>query len=165
VKKLVVDKEKCQIWHAMKRAKERLGFRLTEELFAQMVSVIKNGKTTDKLSAQFLEKQSRRCSLYQLNLKPYKPFNVVYDNSRQTIVTFLFQEDEKLIYHYYDVFGNRVATKEVTGKYWRYNPDTKQLKIDGEELTPIGENKWSTGYNLSNMILEMKDGHLCQAMT
>jgi hypothetical protein len=164
IKKLDPGKEKCQLWHSMKRCRERLGFRLTEALFEQLVAIIKSGQNTDLISVKFKEKQSNRLSMYSVSLKDVKPFNIIYDKQRKTIVTFLYPEDDKLIYHYIDVFGNRMPTKEITGKFWRYDKDKQELTIEGEDITKVSENKWLCGHNLKNMILEYKEGFLYEMM-
>jgi hypothetical protein len=132
IKKIDPGKTQCQFWHCKKRAKERLGINYTEELNSQIVSCIKNNqKENPNFSVKYLESQSNRLNVYELNLKG-KIINLVYDVFRHQVITFLFKEDFKNIYHYYDIFMNKVSTKHDFGKIWKL--DGADLEIPGETI-------------------------------
>ena len=132
-KKLDPGKTQCQMWHARKRAKERLGINYTEELNLQIISCIKNNKKeNDSFSVTFLENQSNRLKLYKLQMKTGKTVNLVYDSFRSQVITFLFPEDSKIIYYYDDIFNNKVNVKNNFGKIWKLK-DT-DLDIPGEKV-------------------------------
>lgn len=133
-KKNSLEKSKCQMWHAKKRAKERLGINYTDEFNAQIISCIRNNqKENETFSVTFLENQSNRLKLYQLKIKTGKTINLVYDSFRSQVITFLFPEDAKNIYHYYDIFNNKINIKNDFGKIWKLK-DTN-LEIPGETVT------------------------------
>lgn len=138
-KKIDPGKKQCQNFHARKRAKERLGIKLTDELTDQIVSCIKNEeKKNDLFEVEFLEEQSKRIKHYLIKFKGKDPVKVVYDCHRKTIVTFLFNQEEDLIHHYIDIFGNRISTKHDFGKTWALKE--KDLVIPGEEVIYDDEN-------------------------
>lgn len=133
-KKLDPGKSQCQFYHAKKRAKERLGINYTDELNSQIISCIRNNqKENETFSVTFLENQSNRLKLYQLKIKTGKTINLVYDSFRSQVITFLFPEDAKNIYHYYDIFNNKINIKNDFGKIWKLK-DTN-LEIPGETVT------------------------------
>lgn len=125
-------KAKCQGWHAAKRAKERTGIRLTEQLSKEIVSCIKKNKEHNDFKLSFVESQSKRLSVYEIVFTGKNPVNLVYDNFRNTIVTFLYPEDAFNVYHFYDVFGNKVSVKNEYGKIWKLKDNV--LDIPGETV-------------------------------
>lgn len=132
LRKISTEKSLCQFWHAKKRAKERLGIDYTDELNAQIISCIRNNQKYHKdFSIEYIENQSNRLKVYNLNIKA-KNINLVYDSFRNQVITFLFQEDSINIYHYYDIFRNKISTKHNFGKIWKLK-DTN-LDIPGETV-------------------------------
>ncbi len=131
-KKNKIKKSQCQLWHAKKRAKERLGIVYTDELNSQIIACIKNNKSNDNFTVSFLENQSKRLGVYELKLKSGTSINLIYDNFRNQVITFLFPEDKKNIYFYYDIFQNKISTKHVYGRIWKLQ-DT-ELDIPGEKV-------------------------------
>lgn len=147
VKKLDPGKTQCQLWHARKRAKERLGINYTDEINAQIISCIKNNqKENENFSVTYVENQSNRLKVYELKLRNGKSVNLVYDCFRNQVITFLFHEDATSIYYYYDIFNNKVSTKHDFGKIW---------KLEGTVLDIPGE---TVVYN--NGIWEVTEGVL-----
>ena len=120
-KKLDPGKSQCQMWHAKKRARERLGINYTDELNSQIISCIKNNKKeNDSFSVTFLENQSNRLKLYKLQMKTGKTVNLVYDSFRSQVITFLFPEDiDGYIYYFYDIFQNKINIKNHYGQILR----------------------------------------------
>ena len=140
-KKLDPGKQNCQLWHAKKRAKERLGIKYTDELNAQIISCIKNGqKENENFSVTFVESQSNRLKLYKLEMKTGKTVNLVYDSFRNQVITFLFPEEGVNIYYYYDIFQNKISTKHDFGKIWKLNGTT--LDIPGETVEYTNDGIW-----------------------
>ena len=133
IKKSDPGKSYCQTLHVKKRAKERLGIILTDELIDQIISCIRDkNKTNELFTIEFLELQSKRLKHYSIKFKDKEPVKVVYDCFRKTIVTFLFEQDETLIHHYYDIWGNKVSTKHEFGKVWQLKG--LNLYIPGEDV-------------------------------
>jgi len=133
MKKIDPGKSLCQNWHSKKRAKERLGIILTDELTDQIIACIKDSnKKNDLFEIEFIEEQSNRLKHYFIKFANKEPIKIVYDCFRKTIVTFLYDQDESLIHHYYDFFNNKVSTKHTFGKVW--NLKGKKLDIPGEDV-------------------------------
>lgn len=125
-------KQYCQMLHAKKRAKQRLGIDLTESLVAQIVSCIKKQKNGINFSLKWLEYQSRRLSVYEIIFENTTPVKLIYDRFRSSIVTFLFPEDYDYIYHYIDIFNNKINLKNVIGKIGKIKNDN--LYLPGETV-------------------------------
>lgn len=140
-KKIDPGKSKCQMWHAKKRAKERLGINYTEEMNSQIISCIRNSqKESENFSVNFIENQSNRLKLYELKMKTGKTINLVYDSFRSQVITFLFPEEGKNIYYYYDIFQNKISTKHDFGKIWKLNGT--ELNIPGETVEYDNRGIW-----------------------
>ena len=133
-KKEDITKAVCQRYHCLKRIKERLKISFNEENYEQIVSCIKNHKDHPIYKLKYITNQSIRLSVYELIIENMEPINVIYDKSRQTIVTVLFPIDGIEIYHYYDIFGNKVQIKSELGynKHWKFLNDS--LIIPEEDL-------------------------------
>lgn len=80
---MMTEKTFNQRLHAKKRAFERYGLDLTNELYAEL--------NTLAASATVLERQSNRLTIRKIIFKTY-PIRVVYDSHRKQIVTFLPQK-------------------------------------------------------------------------
>src|SRR5512138_1159016 len=116
-----VDKKECQKGHFINRIRRRLKITLTDNDIDQLVSCIKNQKNTDRYKIKYLEKQSNRVVVYELTIDDKEPVNILYDKFRHMIVTVLFKEDGDTIYHYYDIFGNKIKVKQEYGysRFWK----------------------------------------------
>jgi hypothetical protein len=79
-------KAQSQRAHAKRRAEERYGLTLNRKDFEEVVQTIQRG------GAKFLERQSRRVSIWKLVCQGTW-IKVVYDNRRQTIASVLPMED------------------------------------------------------------------------
>lgn len=156
-----VDKKMCQYWHIKKRAKERLRLDLTKELYDKIVNLIKNNQSTDDIKVTFKDKQSNRLFVYSITMKGYGKFDIIYDKSRASLVTILFEEKMKKIYHYIDVFGNKTPTCELYGKFWKYDSDKDELYIECEEVIKKAPFTWE----VNNRIFELcEDGTLYEKL-
>jgi hypothetical protein len=71
--------------------------------------------------------------VYELIVGDHEPMNVIYDKSRQTLVTVLFPKDGEEIYHFYDIFGNKVQIKHELGYNQHWKLLNGDLVIPGEE--------------------------------
>ena len=80
-----MNKAKSQFIHARRRAKERYDIFLSKEEYDELVTLIQDQK------AETLYKQSNRISVKKITYKEQTLF-VVYDNMRNTIVTFLYED-------------------------------------------------------------------------
>ena len=129
------DKAECQYFHARKRAKERLGIDLTEDQYDSLVACIKNpDKASEKgVNVEFIEDQTNRRTAYRVTMHGIDPFEVVFDNYRKTIITFLHPLPDGVVavHRYYDRFGNVHSTKDE----WI---DTPLLNLNTNELTICG---------------------------
>lgn len=156
-------KKQCQKWHARKRAKERLGINYTEELNSQIISCIKNeGKKSSEFSVKYIESQSNRLHVYELKLKNGKLINLVYDCFRNQVITFLFPEDFQNIYHYYDIFMNKISTKHDFGKIWQLDGTT--LEIPGETVVYGGKVWEVTDGTLKGKRFTLDQGELLECI-
>ena len=82
-----MSKRKAQRRHAKRRARERLGIRLHDDLLIKMVRRIQAGEM------EFHSRQSNRVSRYMDRIDGEHVL-VVYDRHRKTIVT-VWRSDEK----------------------------------------------------------------------
>lgn len=125
-----VDKQQCQMWHCLKRIKQRLGIKLTDEQYAHIVSCIKNNKPCSLGTIKYVKAQSKRLDVYELTFTGYEPVTTIYDKFRKVIVTVYFPSDGEEICFYYDFFKNKVNVKHDLGynKFWRM--------LDGELMIP-----------------------------
>ena len=73
--------------HAKHRAKERFGLDLNRHDLRELVKQIQNGK------AEHIETQSNRVSIKRVKFED-KFYTVAYDKNRQTIITFLPEEEQ-----------------------------------------------------------------------
>jgi hypothetical protein len=76
------SKAESQRAHACRRASERYDLQLSDEKLASLVRQIMTGR------AQFIEKQSNRVSIFQVDVEGRHAF-VAYDKHRKSIITFL----------------------------------------------------------------------------
>jgi hypothetical protein len=148
-----VDKKMCQYWHIKKRAKERLRLDLTKELYDKLVNMIKNNISDANIKIEFKEKQSNRLSVYSIALTGYGKFNIIYDKTRNSLVTILFEEKTRKIYHYIDVFGNKIPTSDLNGKFWKYDTENDDLTIECEEVIKKTHYTWE----INNRLFELFD--------
>jgi len=81
------DKEKALRVHSWRRALERYGLDLTDELRKEIIDQIRSGKSTA------VEKQSERLSIHDVHVAGQR-VRVAYDKSRGALVTFLFLDDK-----------------------------------------------------------------------
>ena len=72
--------------HAKRRAKERFGLELNRHQLRELVKQIQSGK------AEHLETQSNRVSIKRVKFEG-SFYTVAYDKNRQTIITFLPEEE------------------------------------------------------------------------
>jgi hypothetical protein len=79
----VVNKKKTLIKHAKRRAGERHGVNLHQDLLAKLVKQIQTGE------AEYVSCQSRRVSKWLVTTPDGKRLPVVYDGNRMTIITVL----------------------------------------------------------------------------
>lgn len=77
-----MSKKKCQIIHAIRRAKERYDINLRREDIKEIVKLIQNN------DSQSLVKRSHRVTIHEINYLN-KIFIVVYDSLRKNIASFL----------------------------------------------------------------------------
>ena len=156
-------KRQCQSWHAKKRAKERLGIKLSDDEIKQISTAIRTGEAYDAFEVEYVKDQSHRLKVFKLKYRDLLPVNVVYDKFRKTIVTFLYETDYIEIYHYYDIFQNKISTKHKFGKIW-YLKDG-ELDIPGETLKKLNENRWIVIDGvLKDRIFEYENENLCEVM-
>lgn len=78
----MASKKKCQIRHAIKRAKERYNIYLRFEDIPEIVKLIQSEQST------LILKKSIRVSIHEV-IYLTKKFVVVYDSLRENIATFL----------------------------------------------------------------------------
>lgn len=76
------SKKKCQIIHAIRRAKERYDINLRREDIKEIVKLIQNN------DSQSLVKRSNRVTIHEITYLN-KVFIVVYDSLRKNIASFL----------------------------------------------------------------------------
>jgi len=139
-KRIDPGKKSCQVAHARKRAKERLGI-ISPDILAEITSCIKHQTQSEKFSIEYDSDQSKRIKVYQIKMNDWKyPVRVIYDKFRHSIVTFLYNEDSTDIYHYYDIFKNKISTKHDFGRIWKLNGEV--LDIPGEEVKYLGNEEW-----------------------
>jgi hypothetical protein len=162
-----VEKSVCQYFHCRKRAKERLGIDLQRPLYDKMVSAIRESRfenADNEFKIKFIENQSKRLKLFSIEMKGTEPLNAVYDCFRKTIVTFLFKEENtKYIYHYIDVFGNKINLKSEVGCIWRLIKDNGEVDLvsNFHEFEKISNESWFC-VDL-NKIFDLKNGELEEA--
>lgn len=127
------DKGECQKLHFMRRFRERLGIHLTEEQYYEIISCIKNDKTHRLFTIKRIGEQSRRLHIYEIQIPEKEPMDILYDVDREAIVTVLNKKDGDAIYHYYDVFNNKLQIKEHFG-YGGWKMLDGMLTIPDEEI-------------------------------
>jgi len=79
-------KERTLKQHARRRASERYGLSLTDQLHTEIVKQIQTSKS------QLIEKQSNRISVHDVIVND-ETIRVVYDRDRKLIVTFLYKDE------------------------------------------------------------------------
>ena len=133
VKSIDPGKENCQKWHFIKRIRERLGIRLTDNDYDHIISAIKNKKECNFCEIKYIGMQSNRLAIYEFKFGK-DIFNALYDKARQSLVTVLFQIEGITITKYYDVFNNNVNIKHDLGYNcgWVLNGD--MLEIPSETV-------------------------------
>lgn len=134
-------KENSQRIHCIKRIKERIGLKITDQDYEHIVSCIRNDKESDMFKYKFVRPQSNRLSIYEITFTGKIPVNVVYDKQRKTIVTVLYQNDSILIDFYYDIFNNKISLKHDLGYNtgWSINGD---ILLIPSEKTEKKEDVW-----------------------
>lgn len=164
-KKEEITKDVCQKYHCLKRIRQRLKIRFSEEDYDQIVSCIKHTKSSNRFKLKHIGNQSIRLSMYELIIDDLEPVHIIYDKSRQTIVTVLYITDGIEIYHYRDIFNNKIHIKSELGynKHWKLKDN--QLLIPSEEI--IKEN--DTWQVISEGILfdkkfKLIDNELCEVI-
>jgi len=156
-----IDKKQCQTWHCVKRAKERLGIALTERDISEIVNSAIDEKPSDRFKLTFVEAQSNRVSVFKLEFDSIS-INCVIDIHRRSIVTFLFDSKEiKTIYHYYDIFNNKINVSTITKKFWSFNTETNELIIPFEEVLTVG-NQYIV--QPMNKVFEFDNGDLIEVI-
>ena len=85
--KIKRTKEWSQNRHARKRFQQRFGVILTKDLKTRILNLIHKGY------ASFVEKQSNRISLFDIEVEGQK-IRVVYDKIRKNIVSALYPDKE-----------------------------------------------------------------------
>lgn len=166
-KKEEITKDVCQKYHCLKRIRQRLNIKFTEEDYEQIVSCIKHSnKLHDRFKLKHIGNQSIRLSIYELIVDNLEPVHVIYDKSRQTIVTVLYITDGQEIYHYIDIFGNKIHIKSELGynKHWKLK-DSK-LIIPSEDIQVEKDGAWriiSEGI-LYDKLFKLVDNQLCEVI-
>jgi hypothetical protein len=98
--------------------------------------------------------------MYGVTMNGVDPFNLIYDRSRDTIVTFLYPEDSQNVYHFYDIFGNKVSVKHEFGHIWKMAQG--ELTIPGEAVERLGEDFWMVSLNGSDRLFRMQENELVE---
>lgn len=93
------SKLRNQIYHARKRAMERIGIDLTPQLRDQLIRDIQEGR------CKFLWRQSNRLTVWRVFFNG-KKYLAIYDSHRHTIVTFLYTKPPRERSFHYVVFNN-----------------------------------------------------------
>lgn len=103
-----------QFIHTQKRAKERLNFNLTKEMYNNIINSIE--KKSNVYYIEFITKQSNRMSMYRVIINNFEPFIVCYDCKRHALST-IFNEDKNITYisKMIDVYGNPSNISEYFG--------------------------------------------------
>ena len=83
-----MNKTQCQRIHAKRRAYERFDLELNRHQLRDLVQQIQNGK------AEHIESQTNRVSIKRVTFEG-KKYTVAYDKTRQTIITFLPEEEQQ----------------------------------------------------------------------
>jgi hypothetical protein len=151
-------KAHCQKLHAKRRAKQRAGIDLSDQLKEHIVACIKKQKESADFKLQYVESQSKRLDMFEITFPGKEPVNFVYDRFRGTIVTFLYPEDACNVYHYYDIFKNKVNVKATFGQIWKLKGET--LEIPGEVVT-YSNGVWETE---NGRRLQLDNGELVEIM-
>lgn len=84
------NKHKDQKSHAIRRSETRLGFRITNQEYQDLIKSIQNGEFRS------VKSQSIRVRHFEITIRD-KTAIAVYDNVRKTIVTFLVEEHDPII--------------------------------------------------------------------
>ena len=157
-----VSKDECQMYHAMGRAYNRLNLELDEGKYKRLVSAIREERSSDDIEVNFVENQSNRLSMYNVRLSGADtgPFNVIYDRMRDTVVTFLYPEEAQNIYHFYDIFGNKVSVKHEFGHIWKMTEG--ELHVPGEVVNKLGEDFWMVSLNGSDRLFRIVENELTE---
>lgn len=79
---VLMNKKKAQRIHAKRRALERYGLEVTEEVRDNLKSKVARG------DGVFLYRTSRRVSVWELTLEGNE-YRIAYDKNRKEIITFL----------------------------------------------------------------------------
>lgn len=114
-----------QFIHTQKRAKERMGFSFTREMYNEIIHTVENKPSEYK--ADFIFKQSNRVSIYRITIDHITPFMICFDNKRHAIAT-IFTEDKDITYvsQLIDVYGNPSNISE------QFNVKSLWLNSDGD---------------------------------
>lgn len=101
----MASKKKCQIRHAIKRAKERYNIYLRFEDIPEIVKLIQSEQSN------LILKKSIRVSIHEV-LYLNKKLIVVYDSLRENIVTFLPLNFKQRIDNFNDTFLREMEEKD-----------------------------------------------------
>jgi hypothetical protein len=83
------DKHKALRTHSFRRAVERYGLDLTDELRQEIIGKIQANKS------KAVESQSNRVTIHDVELDSGQTVRVAYDKSRGELITFLHNSPEK----------------------------------------------------------------------
>jgi hypothetical protein len=123
-----MDKKDSLKLHAKKRCRERCGITLDESCYSLVLRAI-HGEKINGLDVKFKIQQSSRIFHYTIKFgNMVQQYGVVYDKSRDVIVTFLpiDEKDGSPFYHYTNWIGNVINIKDAHGI---------SLKLQDGELT------------------------------
>ena len=133
-------KKDAQMAHAKLRSKERLGFILTEDKRIAIHKAI-NGQEVTGINVKFKADQSRTKKLYTIYINHLKKmFDLIYDSERDVIVTFLPHSNIVTVYHYFDIFGNKINIKEKHGTPLVF--DGGVMGSDYLKVEKLAHDKW-----------------------
>ena len=101
----MASKKKCQIKHAIKRAKERYNIYLRYEDIPEIVKLIQSEQST------LILKKSIRVSIHEV-IYMNKKFVVVFDSLRENIATFLPLNFKRKLDEFNDNFLREMEEKD-----------------------------------------------------
>ena len=84
-----MTKTKSEVLHAKMRARQRLGIEFNKEERRSLIARIQTGRL------KTVRKQSLRVTVFRDTINGID-IDVVYDNKRHTVVTFMYPEESKM---------------------------------------------------------------------
>lgn len=124
--KRTMSKKESMMKHARKRCEQRVGLKLNDECYSFVLRAI-HGEKIEGIKLEYKLKQSTRVDHYVIQFGNMKEkYDVVYDNERDVIVTFLPFNEGQIFFQYTNWIGNAVNLKSQHGIV---------LKMDKGELT------------------------------